>query len=202
LQLEFFDRRIGVADYIQNYRDQERFIEYCKVCENYGVCHACPPFDFDTGAVIKDYSNLYLLAEKMILTPQEKKALSKEKDISRSELYANVRRVTDYFLLAFEEEYPGSRGFFAGTCYFCNTCEKKFGRPCRHPEKMRSSLESYGFDIGKTCTELFGIELQWGEGNVPDYFVLVSGFFSTVEISSLAENAARVFRILDRLQTA
>ena len=42
--------------------------------------------------------------------------------------------------------------------------------------------ESLGFDIGKTASELLGIELKWsepGSSGLPEYFTLVSGFFSS-----------------------
>lgn len=50
--------------------------------------------------------------------------------------------------------------------------------PCRHPELVRPSLEACGFDIGRTTSELFGIELKWGaDGKMPEYLTLVCGFF-------------------------
>ncbi|MFR2062233.1 MAG: DUF2284 domain-containing protein [Alistipes sp.] len=39
-----------------------------------------------------------------------------------------------------------------GMCPGCN-------RPCLHPDKVRPSLEAFGFDIARTLSELFGIEL-------------------------------------------
>lgn len=54
--------------------------------------------------------------------------------------------------------------------------------PCRYPDRIRPSLESLGFDIGKTASELLGIELKWsepGSSGLPEYFTLVSGFFSS-----------------------
>ena len=57
-------------------------------------------------------------------------------------------------------------------------CTRNCGTPCRHPEKVRPSLEAFGFDIAKTLAELFNIELLWGkDGKLPEYLVLVSGFF-------------------------
>lgn len=38
--------------------------------------------------------------------------------------------------------------------------------------------EACGFDIGRTTSELFGIELKWGaDGKMPEYLTLVCGFF-------------------------
>lgn len=50
--------------------------------------------------------------------------------------------------------------------------------PCLHPDKVRPSLEAFGFDIGRTLSELFGIRLLWGkDGILPEYLMLVSGLF-------------------------
>lgn len=56
------------------------------------------------------------------------------------------------------------------------------GEPCRHPDKVRPSLEACGFDIGRTTTELFGMDLKWGtDGRIPEYLLLVCGFFHNAE---------------------
>ena len=117
-------------------------------------------------------------------------------------------------LLEKEAELHGM-AFFAGTCMLCGDpcypddalseqevlsgsgetcwrdgCTRRRGLPCRHPGKVRPSLEAFGFDLVNTARELFGIELQWGGGkaggdgyvtgghdsnivSVPEYYVLV-----------------------------
>lgn len=46
------------------------------------------------------------------------------------------------------------------------------------PGKSASVTRAFGFDIAKTLAELFNIELLWGkDGKLPEYLVLVSGFF-------------------------
>lgn len=58
------------------------------------------------------------------------------------------------------------------------SCTRPEGLPCRHPDRVRPSLEACGFDIGRTTSELFGIELKWGaEGKLPEYLTLVCGLF-------------------------
>ena len=50
--------------------------------------------------------------------------------------------------------------------------------PCRHPERVRPSLEACGFDLERTASELFGIEMRWGRnGLLPEYLTLVCGLF-------------------------
>ena len=56
--------------------------------------------------------------------------------------------------------------------------------PCRHPEQMRHSLESVGFDISKTASQLLGMELKWATGiELPEYLVLVTALFVKGEIA-------------------
>ena len=83
-------------------------------------------------------------------------------------------------LLDMERKYGGRSFAYIGKCLHCpnNECTRNCGTPCRHPEKVRPSLEAFGFDIAKTLAELFNIELLWGkDGKLPEYLVLVSGFF-------------------------
>ena len=47
---------------------------------------------------------------------------------------------------------------------------------------MRPSLEACGFDVARTASELFGIEMKWGSGGrMPEYLTLVCGFFHDAE---------------------
>ena len=90
------------------------------------------------------------------------------------------RRRLEQQLLGMERQYGGLSFAYVGTCLHCpeGTCTRPDGKPCRHPELVRPSLEACGFDIGKTTAELFGIDLKWGtDGKLPEYLTLVCGFF-------------------------
>ena len=73
---------------------------------------------------------------------------------------------------------------YAGRCLYCpnESCARLEGRPCRHPELVRPSLEACGFDLCRTTEELMAIPLRWGEGDrMPEYLTLVSGFFHNAD---------------------
>ena len=69
---------------------------------------------------------------------------------------------------------------FVGTCPYCGSapCARISGKPCRHPEKVRPSLEAFGFDMSKTAKDLLGLEIKWSQGElIPEYLTLVCGVF-------------------------
>jgi len=173
--------KTDVKSYIGNYRDPDKFIEYCKQCNRYTACWACPPYDFDTEQYISPYTNAFILGTK--ITPDNTLRNNTEEQ-TKSHAYnliEEVRKFLDEALLHAERIYPGSKVFFAGTCHLCpiGTCTRITGSPCLYPDKIRPSLEAFGFDIGRTSSELIGIELKWSSnGELPEYFVLVSGLFS------------------------
>ncbi len=81
-------------------------------------------------------------------------------------------------LVNLEQVYPGSHALLPGRCMVCGVgnCSRAEGLPCRFPEKMHHSMESMGGDIGKTITDMFGIEMKWIENDeLPDYFIQLGG---------------------------
>lgn len=70
--------------------------------------------------------------------------------------------------------------FVGNYCPYCGEvpCARIEGGPCRHPDKVRPSLEAIGFDIGKTAKDLLGLEIKWSRGGfIPEYLTLVCGIF-------------------------
>ena len=63
---ENFTANISVDEYISRFRDEKRFVEFCKQCPNYGNSWGCPPFDFDTGEFLRQYKYAYLIATKIV----------------------------------------------------------------------------------------------------------------------------------------
>ncbi|MBK5722935.1 DUF2284 domain-containing protein [Dysgonomonas sp. Marseille-P4677] len=174
---------ISTADYIAKYRDVDKFIVFCQQCNKYNNCWACPPFGFDKEEYIMKYKNAYIIGTKITLSEEIRLSCKNNEDSKSTgvKIIEEVRKNLDKQLLQAESETLNSRAFFAGTCHFCpkEDCTRIVGKPCRYPDKIRPSLESLGFDIGKTTEELLGIKLQWStDGSPPEYLVLVSGLFT------------------------
>lgn len=172
-QAEDFTADISVDEYMLRFRDEEKFLVFCRQCRNFGRSWACPPFDFDTAGLLRKYRFAHLMATK--ITPAVP-ALP----FSRVQEFILPERLRiERTLLDMERKIGGLSFSYTGKCLYCSehTCTRKQNLPCRHPDKMRPSLEAFGFDIGRTLSELFGIELLWGrDGLLPEYLVLVSGF--------------------------
>lgn len=181
--VEKFTADISVDEYIARFRDEERFIELCKMCSNFGNSWGCPPFDFDTEDFLRQYKHAHLMVAKM--TPSDDDI--PVEDTQRFILPERIKIERE--LLEMERKYGGRAFAYIGKCLHCNDgiCTRKCDKPCLHPEKVRPSLEAFGLDIEMTLKELFGIELLWGkDGKLPEYLVLVSGFFhnlATTEFS-------------------
>ena len=96
-------------------------------------------------------------------------------ELSRALLAPAKRQMTDT-LLTMENEYPGSRALFAGTCELCENCDKEQGIPCRHHELMRYSIEALGGNVAKAVQIYFDDIILWAEnGHLPEYFILLGG---------------------------
>ena len=181
--LTHFITAIERTDYVKDYRDAARFMEYCKVCNRYDACWSCPPFEFDAEEYLSSYEMAYIIGTKIVLnesTIRENRGWDECRKTA-SGVLEKVRPRLDRKLLALERRHSDSKAFFAGTCHVCpsDVCTRIEKKPCIAPEKIRPSLESFGFDIGKTSSELLNIELKWSSnGILPEYFTLVSGFFT------------------------
>lgn len=173
-----FTASLSAPDYIARYRDPERFIEYCRRCPNFGASWACPPFEADAADFLYGYRHVLLIATK--ITPlRSGLPLGETQRLIRPERLRLEKR-----LLEMERLYGGRSLAYAGSCLHCpeGSCARRQGAPCRHPERVRPSLEAWGFDVGATAAELLGIPLEWGrDGLLPKYLTLVCGFFHDSE---------------------
>ena len=192
-RIECFEKEIPVSEYLEGYVAVEEFLEACKACPNYGLVWSCPPYDFDVTAYWNQFSVLKVFARKIYLD-----GISDEAEASA--LLTSVKDDMSRQLFALEKEVDGSVSLSAGCCSLCrgledtsqvddaaislggSCCSRPCGKPCRHPEQLRYSIESLGGNVGLTCRKLMGIQLEWIEdGKVPSYFVLAAGLLQKTE---------------------
>lgn len=171
--------QLFAKDYMREYRDEKRFIAYCRECRRYGKCWACPPYPFDASSLIGSYEYVNIIGTK--ITPSGMPAESEAPSPVR--LVEKIRPWLDARIRELEGLRPGSLAFYAGTCHICpnaaESCARISGLPCRNPSLVRNSLESFGFDLERTASELLGTPLKWGSnGGTPEYLLLISGLFT------------------------
>jgi len=160
-----FTAELPAAAYVARFRDAERVGGYCRECGNYGRSWGCPPFGFDMEEYVTRYGTALLVATR--ITPEEPGLPVSE----AGRLILPERQRLERRLLEMERQYGGRSFAYVGTCIHCpeGSCTRPEGRPCRHPELVRPSLEACGFDVARTASELFGIEMKWGSGGrMPD----------------------------------
>ena len=58
---------ISLGEYMAVYRDEQKFMEYCRQCPNYARLWSCPPFDDCKDRIFRDYSQITIFAS--IITP-------------------------------------------------------------------------------------------------------------------------------------
>lgn len=169
-----FAATADAARYVARYRDVERFLGLCRECPNFGRSWACPPFDVDIDVVLQAYRTVTVHAVRI-------EPLTKGLPVSAARDVMRPHRVEfERHLLEIERSEGGRVFTFAGECLHCpaGTCTRPCGRPCRHPELIRPSLEAWGFDVSRTVKDFLGLDLLWGaDGCLPEYLMLVGAHF-------------------------
>lgn len=174
--------RVPVADFVAEYVDVPRFAAMCKGCPSLGKTWACPPHESDPLLIWNRYQWLHLVATQLHFSADDQErtwqpaeliselggARDAEKQRATAELVAKVGELSDTRVL-----YGG------GACPVCEPCSRILGEPCPHPELIQYSIESLGGDVGRTATELLGIELHWaGPDRLPPAISVVLGVLS------------------------
>lgn len=182
---------INADEYIRKYRDEEKFIGFCRACRHFSKTWSCPPFLHDEEKSLDGFSLAIIFGTRLKIGSDLYEQCF-EMEACKKIVYRLIeqeRKRIDARLLELENEYPNSRAFYAGTCYLCGKrpCTRADNKPCRYPRQMRPSLEAFGFDIGATTEHLLGVTLDWGSRGKPlRHITLISGFFTnSMDIDTL-----------------
>lgn len=161
------------AEFVKSFVHIEKFLPACRQCPNYNTRWTCPPFGFDPMTIWRGYTGLRLYAH-ILHADAPGQPLDDALDALKRE-----KRLYREKLSQWEQAVPGSQMLLAGTCDQCEVCEKSQGRPCRHPECLRYSIEALGGDVEGCLQHYFHVPVLWGhDGLAPEYLVLVGGLLT------------------------
>lgn len=169
-----------------------KFFSLCQQCPRFGRLWSCPPYSENLVKTLDGLAIAHIVGVKLNIDPEFRrnallKAFARQDFVAQ--LFRRVRLRFDDGLLTFEKVYPGALSLHAGACKNCpeQACARISGRPCRHPEKMRYSLESLGFDVSGIAREYLSTPLLWANDGLPAYFLLVGALFADCEIPNIAQ---------------
>lgn len=173
--MEFVIRtgQIRTVGLIARHLHSEKFLDCCRSCSLYGQQWSCPPLDFDTKDRLSQYPDTTVYAAVIDVpshTPMQ------QSDI----ILSPVRHHLEELVLGKERLEGGWSASTIGHCMHCpdSICTRPGGKPCRHPELVRPSLEALGFDVSSILAETLGLRLQWStDGFLPGQLILVAAHF-------------------------
>lgn len=188
---EIYIKPSTIEELKNNFWDIDKFEGFCKQCRNYGKVWSCPPYDFSIEEYVYRYKYIYIVGVKIVFDEDTLSSINTKEKISNytTETLHFMKNKIMNEMLKLEKLYPNSTSLSAGGCNLCENCSKLKNVQCIHPDLMRYSLESLGFDVGGVSSKLLNFELKWAtETRLPDYFSLIAGIMTNEEISDLKEN--------------
>lgn len=188
---EIYIKPSTIEELKNNFWDIEKFKGFCKQCRNYGKLWSCPPYNFSIEEYVDRYKYVYIVGVKIVFDEDTLSSINTKEKISNytTETLHFMKNKIMNEMLKLEKLYPNSTSLSAGGCNLCENCSKLKNIQCVHPDLMRYSLESLGFDVGGVSSKLLNFELKWAtETRLPDYFSLIAGIMTNEEITNLKEN--------------
>jgi len=182
--VEFRKNKMSMGLFRQRYQDKEKYMEYCRACPRYNTVWSCPPLDIDSEDYLSRFEWMNVAGAKINLERhviEEADTADKIKAVGWG-IVSEVKMRMDDKLRKLEKELPGSISLSSGGCNLCRECSRKEGQTCRQPDKMRYSLDAFGFDLSAITQDMLGIEIQWCRDRLPDYFTLVHGIMTVDEV--------------------
>ena len=180
---------VHLPEFIKKYQNQEKFMAFCKECHNYNTLWSCPPLQIDVNQFLQAFHYINIIGVKVVYDAETIKLANtaeKVKEITTHSL-REVKNKISVTLLDFEREIPDSISLASGGCYLCERCKRCDNLPCQHPEKMRHSLDSFGFDLTAITSDLLRIELKWSQGSLPEYYTLIHALLTKDSVGSRLE---------------
>lgn len=160
---------------LNKFYQQEKIARACKEgCPNYGKKWSCPPFSKPYYELMDGYGRIALvsLSANMdgYLDIKNKYTAIKAANVTLKNIVEKVAREV--------ETKTNGCALLSGSCRRCRPCACKSHQKCKHPDKMRYSMEAAYLNVQEMCRELLGFELLWYEKKIlPQYTSTVSLIF-------------------------
>lgn len=174
---------------LEEYHQLRKTRRYCAACPNYNKYWSCPDYAFDEALFLKKFKYMYLIAREYEIPREDRQKIFGIQPVAEycKQVMQAMKVESWKDLLDLEAEFPGTLSLMPGNCHVCDIsgegCAKPKGQKCRHPELMRFSLESLGFDVDAICKYEIGVLLLWPkEGHLPEKLCAVMALMSNEKI--------------------
>ncbi len=174
---------------LEEYHQLRKTRRYCAACPNYNKYWSCPDYAFDEALFLKEFKYMYLIAREYEIPREDRQKIFCIQPVAEycKQVMQAMKVESWKDLLDLEAEFPGTLSLMPGNCHVCDIsgegCAKPKGQKCRHPELMRFSLESLGFDVDAICKYEIGVLLLWPkEGHLPEKLCAVMALMSNEKI--------------------
>ena len=178
--VEYRTDHIEMPRFRQKYQDRDKFMAFCRECPRYDSLWSCPPLSFDVDTFLEPYTWINVLCAKICLDAETIRTADTAEKIKTIgwDIVSVVKLDTDERLRKLEAQVPESLSLSSGGCNLCKSCTRKSGSPCRQPDKMRYSLDAFGFDLTAITKDVFHIDILWCRDSLPEYFTLIHGLLA------------------------
>ena len=178
--VEYRTDHIEMPRFRQKYQDRDKFMAFCRECPRYDSLWSCPPLSFDVDTFLEPYTWINVLCAKIRLDAETIRTADTAEKIKTIgwDIVSVVKLDTDERLRKLEAQVPESLSLSSGGCNLCKSCTRKSGSPCRQPDKMRYSLDAFGFDLTAITKDVFHIDILWCRDSLPEYFTLIHGLLA------------------------
>lgn len=182
-RVETIARRVESRELMARFYDPEKFLGFCKECRNYNARWSCPPYSAVTPPDVRAFLYVHLVGSKLCFEPRVLEQTRGAEAVRRvtDRVMEGAKRQADERVLRLEARHPGSVALSSGGCRLCAHCARERGGPCLHPDVMRLSLESIGFDVVGVAEQCLGQKMLWAGDRLPAYYLLVNALLSNEE---------------------
>lgn len=176
---------MALDEFRDRYQQREKYIAFCRECPKYEIVWSCPPLGFAVDTYLNEFGWITVVGAKIDLS---REVIARADTAAKIRalgwgIVSTVKRDMESRMIELEGVVPRSRALSSGGCDLCKECSRRQGRICRQLDKMRYSLDAFGFDLSAITRDMLGIEIQWCRDRLPDYFTLIHGLLTGEPVS-------------------